>query len=184
MYNLIKRMALRRSLLVLLLVAAGLSAQPSPQLKNGAAIPDLTFTLSGKSTSLLKEYRGKTIVLYFIHTRCPHCAESVARLNRISEEYAGRGVQTLAIAVDLEAAERVPKFAQEHRSRCPIGYIPRENAVAYLFGDKEARLSLPEMLIIDSNGVLRARERGYDKFFETEEKGLRSLLDDIACSCR
>src|SRR5579871_6110194 len=44
----------------------------------------------------LSEYSGKTCIVAFILTTCPHCQFTTGVLNHIAKDYAGKDVQILA----------------------------------------------------------------------------------------
>ena len=54
----------------------------------------------------LSQYEGKTCILAFILTTCPHCQFTTGILNRIQKDYADRGVQVIESAVEVPTRTR------------------------------------------------------------------------------
>ena len=68
--------------------------------------------LNGKPIPLAA-HKGKPVLLAFILTTCPHCQHAVELLNKLQPEYAPRGLDILASAID-----------QDGRRRCPGSSVP------------------------------------------------------------
>ena len=49
---------------------------------------------------LLSSFRGKTVVMAFMFTTCPHCQKMAGILAQIQKEYADKGVQVLGVTFD------------------------------------------------------------------------------------
>ena len=63
--------------------------------------PDFAINLVGGQQIQLSQYKGKVVVLAFILTTCPHCQKTIGYLSAIQKEYAPRGVQVIASAIEL-----------------------------------------------------------------------------------
>jgi len=108
----------------------------------------------GKPISLAA-YKGKPVLLAFILTTCPHCQHAVELLNKLQPEYAPRGLQMLASAIDQDAPEAVPLFIKNMHPLFPVGF---SDPVATLNFAGYALTRLPHMpilLFIDRRGMVR-----------------------------
>jgi peroxiredoxin len=87
-----------------------------------AKIPDRlpAFALSGLDgkTVSSRHWEGQSLVINFWATWCAPCRREIPMLKKLSEEWTGRGVTVLGIAVDHPGA--VSKFADELKIPYPI----------------------------------------------------------------
>ena len=120
------------------------------------------YTPDGKQI-LLSSYHGKVVVLAFILTTCPHCQHTVGILTKLQPEYAPRGLQVLASAVEENPRKSVPGFIQNFKPTFPVGFNEDVNQVLDFWQYTRARLPLmPIILIIDREGVIRFEHEGHD----------------------
>jgi hypothetical protein len=131
---------------------------------------------------LLSTYHGKVVVLAFILTTCPHCQKTVGILGKIQTDYAARGVQVLASAVEANAKITVPGFVQNFHPPFPVGY--NDDATMVLDFAQYARSRIPLMpfvLLIDRQGMVRAQHDGHDEQFfgDQQDQNLRAVLDGM-----
>lgn len=73
------------------------------------------FTLKdidGRSVRL-SDYKGRTIVLYFMATWCPECRGAIPQLKEIYSSYNARGLVLLAIDV-MESKDKVAAFSRKY----------------------------------------------------------------------
>jgi len=165
------------SLLALsLAVGAPLQAQQVPRKVGEFAIQ----IPEGKPISLAA-YKGKPVLLAFILTTCPHCQHAVELLNKLQPEYAPRGLQMLASAIDQDGPEAVPRFIGNMHPPFPVGF---SDPVATLNFAGYALTRLPHMpvlLFIDRQGTVREQHDGAEPvyFGDTEEQHLRGSIDAL-----
>jgi len=82
------------------------------------ALVGAAFTnLEGQKRSL-SEYQGKILVANFWATWCAPCREEIPLFVRLQQEYAGKNVQFIGIAIDQ--AEKVRNFAREYGVNYPL----------------------------------------------------------------
>jgi peroxiredoxin len=74
--------------------------------------------LDGRDVKL-SDYKGKTIVLYFMATWCPECRGSIPRLKEIYSSYKAKGLVFLTIDV-MESKEKVAAFSKKYSIPYPI----------------------------------------------------------------
>jgi len=168
---------LLRKLFPLLLCWAslGVSAEiPRPS-------PDFTVYLNDGRQIHISEYKGKVVVLAFILTTCPHCQFTSQVLTKLQQEYEPRGFQVIASAINEMSKLYVPDFIKNFHPAYPVGYNERETAEDYLQHPVMFRLLMPQVVVIDRKGTIRAQFAGDDKFFEKaeQEKNFRDLIGPL-----
>ncbi|HTM50493.1 MAG TPA: TlpA disulfide reductase family protein [Bryobacteraceae bacterium] len=129
--------------------------------------------------ALLSQFRGKVVLLAFIHTTCPHCQNSIGILSRIQNEYGTKGLQVLASAFDELAPQALPEFVTRFRPTFPVGYASRSTIHDYLQIASNVPFNVPIYLFIDKKGVIQAQHMGGGKFFQDEERNTRITIDAL-----
>src|ERR1035438_3881495 len=66
--------------------------------------PDFAINLGQGKQARISQYKGKTVVVAFILTYCPHCQMVVGVLSKMQREYGPRGLQVLASGTEGMAA--------------------------------------------------------------------------------
>src|SRR6516164_5819294 len=79
---------------------AATSTTPAPLPRKA---PEFVFNLQDGQQLLLSSLRGKTVVVAFMFTTCPHCQALCPELGMIQKEYAAKGVQFVGDVIDPEA---------------------------------------------------------------------------------
>jgi peroxiredoxin len=167
---------LTMSLLALSLAAAPLVGQEIPR-KAG----QFSIQVPNAKPIALADYKGKPVVLAFILTTCPHCRHCVELLNKLQPEYAKRGLNIVASAIDLNAATAVPLFLRYLHPPFPVGFND-PNAVLAFAGYPPTRLPhMPILLFIDRQGTVREQHEGAEStyFGDQEEQSLRKSMDTL-----
>ena len=143
--------------------------------------PDFAISLNDGSQIHPSQYQGKVVLLAFILTTCPHCQYTVQILAKLQKEYGPQGLQVLASAIEDMASMAVPDFIKRFEPGFPVGFDQREYAESYLEHPVIYRLLMPQVVVIDRNGTIRAQFAGDDKFFEKadQEKNFRDLLEPL-----
>jgi peroxiredoxin len=143
--------------------------------------PDFAVDLNDGSQIRLNQYHGKVVVLAFILTTCPHCQFTSQVLTRLQDEYGPRGLQVVASAIEDMAKMNVPDFIKNFRPSYPVGFTQREVAESYLEQPVMFRMMMPQLVVIDRKGTIRAQYAGDDKFFEKpeQEKNIRSVIEPL-----
>ena len=145
--------------------------------------PELAIKMSPSGEKLLSSLRGKTVVLTCISTTCPHCQNLTGTLNRISQEYAAKGVVVYGMAFDPDASLKIDGFKSQFRPNYPLGWQTRDVALEFLQHSPIMQLYVPIILIIDKNGMIREQHLGDDTAYQTKaDESLRKSLDTILAS--
>ena len=143
--------------------------------------PEFTINLPGGQQAALSQYKGKTIVLIFILTYCPHCQKIVSFLSQDQNEYGSRGFQALASAIEDGAAAAVPGFLKKFNPPFPVGSNARTPALEFLQHPMAERLIMPQLVVIDRQGMIRAQYAGDNAFLDEAQadKNLRGKIEEM-----
>jgi peroxiredoxin len=76
----------------------------------GRQAPDFTLQTSTGKVVRLSDYRGKTVLLEFFATWCPHCQAEARHLLQLSGTLASHGVAFLSVNADSEDAPSLYAF--------------------------------------------------------------------------
>jgi thiol-disulfide isomerase/thioredoxin len=127
----------------------------------------------------LSEYSGKTCILAFILTTCPHCQFTTGALNHIAKDYAGKEVQILATAVEPMSSLNIPDFRKKFMPEFPVGYNEQNYVAKFLGLPPNEPMFFPQVVFVDRNGIIRAQFTGGDAPMEkdVQEKSLRETLE-------
>ncbi len=129
------------------LAAAFAAAAPAGFADAGRKAPPFeTKTLIGRRIRL-EDYKGKTLLLVFWATWCPHCRRYLAAMQQLHKEYASRNVEMLALSVDETGWKVVAPYIRDHDLTVPIGLAPAAAQRAY-----DTSSGIPVTAIIDGDG--------------------------------
>ena len=156
-------------------VAPGLRAVRAEDVRaeEGHLAPDFALnTLDGKKIRL-SDLRGKKVVLInFWATWCPPCRLEMPTMQQIYSEHGKRRLEILAVNIEPDAKEEIRDFVKELRLTFPILLDP-DMAVTR----KYRLFGLPVSLLVDREGVIRAKEVGYHDWTTKESRRqVESLL--------
>jgi peroxiredoxin len=142
--------------------------------------PEFSFSdPSGKQTSL-SSLKGKVVVIEFLLTNCPHCKRVAKTIAKVHGELAQRGLQTIGIAFDNNIdGKTVTRFSQELGVSYPIGYTSPVEVDSYLGRTPTERVMVPQIVVIDRAGVIRAQSRPVREESLEDENHLRSLIEGL-----
>lgn len=163
---------------------AGFAAALSPRLLHAAKVPrpapELVISRPGGEQIRLSQYRGKIVMLELLLTTCPHCQRCARTMQQVLGDYKAKGVEALGAAINDEARFDLLRFEMAAGTKFPMGIAPREKVYAFLQADLSAGpIYVPQLVLIDRQGVIRGQYDGTDRFFENEEANLRAMLDTL-----
>jgi len=145
--------------------------------------PDFTIQMNGGKPLQLSRYKGKSIVVLFILTTCPHCQKAVSCLSKDAAEFAPQGLQVVAAAVEEGAAAHLPDFIRVFKPAFPVGYTADYDGVfRFMQHSPKAVPHMPLVAFIDRDGIIRAQYEGTDAFLQDSvieanlRKGIAGLL--------
>lgn len=139
---------------------------------------------SGKST-LLSTLRGKVVVMEFFFLQSNHCTRVARMLNKLNLELGSRGFTALGVVFDPPNApeshgQLVGPAVTFFKLTYPVGYSSKAEVDTYLGRPRNQVLNIPQIVLIDRGGVIRAAsgEAGGDPRLE-DENSLRRLIEDL-----
>jgi len=169
--------------LVLTALGSAFAAAPVPR-----KAPEFVIQSPDGSQTLLSSYRGKTVVLAFMFTTCPHCQKMAGILSQLQREYADKGVQVLGATFNPTARAEIQQFNKVFGVNFPCGYSTNENILTFLQQPASQPPFVPIVIFIDRNGTIRAQhlmtgDEAHDKtendFFAHPETSVKAELDKL-----
>jgi peroxiredoxin len=114
----------------------------------------------GKEHALADFADRDLVVVAFLGTECPLARLYAGRLQKISEEYADRGVAVVAVMSNVQdSLSEIAAFAQQHELTYPL-LKDRRNEVADQFGAERT----PQVFLLDRERVIRYQGRVDDQY--------------------
>ena len=150
---------------------------PGPQLPRKT--PEFVVNLVDGQQRLLSSLRGKTVVIAFLFTICPHCQKTADVLEKVQEEYAEKGVQVLSVSFDQGAQSRVKEFSEKLNLHYPCGYSTQNQVLEFLQIPINEPYFVPALVFIDRSGTIRSEYVGDDAFLSRQEINIRAELEKI-----
>lgn len=148
-------------------------SQPTP-----ATIPTQApkFRLpTGQGDSVFSaSYAGKTQLIVFWATWCAPCLQEIPILKQLQQDLGAQGFQIIAINLDEQADQVLPKAQARYAFNYPIA-IGNTQTIQN-FGNFP---SLPTAFLVDRDGKIRERLVGIHSYNELNLK-IRNLIDSYA----
>lgn len=143
-----------RRLAVVVLLLVGLMAAGWAFFKQPAE-PSLAFrTLDGRRMTL-DGLRGKVVLVTFWATSCPACIKEMPDLVRTYQNYRGRGLEMVAVAMSYDPPAYVRRYAEMNRLPFPVA-LDEGGTLAHSL---DVRLT-PTAFLIDRRGRIVSRTVG------------------------
>ena len=140
-----------------------------------SAAPPVSYTLLDGRRADLASQRGKVVLVNFWATSCAVCVQEMPSLVATARRYAGRGFETLAVAMQYDPPALVARYAERHA--LPFGVvIDNTGAIARAFG--HVRVT-PTTFVIDKRGAIAERLVGAPDFARLHRR-LDELLAEPA----
>jgi peroxiredoxin len=139
--------------------------------------PEFVFQMVGAPQQLLSMYKGKTIVLAFMYTTCPHCQKTSGVLTQVQKEYAAKGVQVVGAVFDQGAASRAVAFSTKLGLNFPVGFSDSRSVLDFLQIPVDDPYFVPILVFIDKRGMIRSQYIGDETFLSHQEVNIRAEID-------
>jgi len=142
---------MKNIILTLILTALTMTAGPlSGKRAASFTLPDAT----GKFYDLL-DYRGKVVLVDLMKTDCPHCQTLTRTLERVKAKYGDR-IMIMSIVTPPDSPQNVSAYIAKYKVSSPILFDCGQAAAALLkITPQNTSVSLPHLLVIDGQGVVR-----------------------------
>jgi len=140
---------MKRILTLLFCAGMALTAQQALRRAPGFALPD---GITGQIRDLY-DYRGKVVVLEFMKTTCPHCANFADILAQAQQKYGDRLTVISVVNTNDDNPTSVKQYVTGHKVTYPILFDLGQMAYSYV---QKPSMDLPHVYVIDQNGYIRS----------------------------
>jgi thiol-disulfide isomerase/thioredoxin len=167
---------MRTAMIALTLAALTLqAAAPVPR-----PAPALSYSEPSGKASTLASTKGKVVVVQFLLTTCPHCQAFSRVLTKLTTEF-GPKIQAVGLAFDKEDSKGVPNYIKTVGTNFTVGSTEDKAAQAFLGISvmDYSRMRVPQVVVIDKKGVIRAQTDLSGSGSAGEEASLRKLLTTL-----
>ena len=164
-------------------IALGLTAQAAGPVPRPSK--EFTVTTPQGQQILLSSEKGKVCVVQFLFTWCPHCQAFSKVLTQLSSEYGSRGFQALGVAFDdldpkdpISLKDKAAAYSKQYAG-FPVGYSNRSTVLGYLGISELERIGVPEIVVIDRQGVIREQSPTQGGGPLTDPAHLRMVVEGL-----
>jgi peroxiredoxin len=169
-------------LLALVLTSSTVARASAPAPRKS---PEFTINDSSGKTALLSSLKGKVVVMEFFFVRSQHCLRVAQTLNKLHAELGPRGFQPVGVVFDppngpSTGGQLLTSMVDYYKLTYPISYSEKSDVDSYLGRTGNEILNIPQIVVIDRTGTIRATSGGAggDPKLE-DENSLRSLIDSL-----
>lgn len=145
----------------------------------GKPARELTIVESTGKQTLLTSLKGKPVLIQFLYTSCTHCQALSKELSKLQTEF-GSKVQFVGIAFDEATAAKAGAYSKTFATTFPVGYASRDTVQGYLGLSVMDRFVVPQVMIIDKKGVVRAQSDPMGTAQLQDPTYLRKFLNELA----
>jgi hypothetical protein len=147
--------------------------------------PELTISepSTGKST-LLSSYKGKVVVVEFLFIASQHCMNVAQVLNKLDHDLGPRGFQPIGIVFDppkvpTSGEKVIPSMVDYFKITYPVGFASKSDVDTYLGRTGNELLPIPQVVVIDRAGMIRAVTGDRTNPKLEDENSLRTLIEGL-----
>jgi peroxiredoxin len=142
--------------------------------------PEFSINKSSGEEILLSSFKGKVVVMEFMFIGSAHCLDLAEMLNKLQADLGPHGFQAIAVAFGQHADQAMVGHVEErlHLSY-PLAYATPADVDAYLGRQGTEKLKIPQMIVIDRKGFIRAATGTTGNSILENEALLRVLIEPI-----
>ncbi len=127
----------------------------------GKAAKDFTLdTLSAKKVNMTHFRDGKSAIVFFWATWCPHCREQLSSLNANRQEIEGKGIKIILVDIG-ENADQVRSYVEKNQVHLEV-FLDEDQTSAEDYG----LIGVPTFFLINKNGMTQAVEHHLPENYE------------------
>jgi peroxiredoxin len=147
--------------------------------------PEFNIAEPSGKTILLSSLRGKVVVMEFLFIQSDHCRRVAKTLNRLNSELGALGFQPVGIVFDPPngggTTERlIPALVNDLKLTYPVGFATKSEVDRYLGRTGKETLNIPQVIVIDRAGRIRAASGGAGGNPGLEDAdSLRAMIDGL-----
>jgi peroxiredoxin len=148
------------------------------------ASPDFSINPPTGKAALLSSFKGKVVVMEFLFVKSQHCLRVARVLNNLQAELGARGFQSVAIAFDAPNAsttggDLLGSVIDYLGLTYPVGYATRGEVDSYLGRSGNEILNIPQVVVIDRSGKIRAATGSGPNPSLEDANSLRVFVDSL-----
>jgi peroxiredoxin len=129
--------------------------------------PKFSMSLVDGSVVSLSQYHGKVVLMAYILTTCPHCQAATGVFKQLQADLGPKGLQILECAVEDDSQKHIADFETRFKPNFPLGWSERANVAPVLQPDEKLHI-MPQSVLIDRKGMIRAQFYGDDPMYESD----------------
>ena len=141
--------------------------------------PEFVINYPSGEKQLLSKYRGKVVLCEFLHTTCSHCQRTSQEFSKLQNDYGPRGFQAIGVAFNEMSNMLVPDFIKDFKPTFPVGWANRDPVLAYLGIKIDERFVVPQIVLIDRKGLIRAQSPPLGDASLQDEKFMRVKIEEL-----
>ena len=143
--------------------------------------PEFIITKSSGEQILLSSFKGKVVVLEFMFIGSPKCIRLAQTLDTLQHDLGPRGYQSIAIAFGPHIDQALVGHVADHMALSyPLGFTTASSDVdAFLGREGSEKLKIPQMVVTDRKGFIRAATGGGADTRMEDEATLRTLVNSL-----
>ncbi|AXE35607.1 TlpA family protein disulfide reductase [Chromobacterium phragmitis] len=149
-------------ILAALLVAASVAYS---LLFAGNPAPEVKLTSLTGQTASTSSLKGKVVLVNFWATSCPGCVEEMPEIKKLHQDYAGKGLNVVAVAMSYDPPNYVQSFVAKYQLPFFVA-LDTQGDAAKAFGDIQLA---PTTFLIDKQGNIIKRYVGVMNFPEVRK---------------
>ena len=127
--------------------------------------PQNQFVLLDGSTTSTEDFRGKVTLVNFWATSCVTCVAEMPELIATHKQFAGKGFDTVAVAMQYDPPAYVVNFAETRKLPFKVA-LDNTGAIAKAWGDISMT---PTTFLLDREGKIVKRYVGQPDFAELHQ---------------
>lgn len=138
--------------------------------------PKFSMSLVDGSILCLSQYHGKVVLMAYILTTCPHCQAATGVFKQLQTDLGPKGLQIIECAVEDDSNKHIAEFQNRFKPNFPLGWSERASVAPVLQPDEKLHI-MPQSVLIDRKGMIRAQFYGDDPLFESDAaRNLTALI--------
>jgi peroxiredoxin len=101
-----------------------------------------------------QDYRGKILLIDFMQTTCPHCANLTGILEKVKAKYPGK-VEVISVVNPPDTTATMARYAAAHQVTGPLVFDCGQAAASYLAIKGNTSITVPHLFLVDPQGIIR-----------------------------
>ena len=142
-------------------------------------LPDIVMPMPDGKRVNIPQFKGKVMAIMLFSTTCAECVASIDLLAKLQKQFAARGFQALAAAVNIDAPEQIKGFVERYRPPFPTGHLGQTELIKFADLKPLDRPYVPIFMFVDKHGTIRFQYNGDDPIMKQQEKATTAIVDSL-----